>query len=141
GRVGPGADDHGAQLRGVRAAADLLPQRAAPHRQAGDPRGDSHRPGQRSSHHDQAERTELSRVDAPTRTDPPYVPIRTNRWAPHQKAPRWLLLAGALIVVGAVLVALVHKPTHTQQAGDLKGFLTDMRTDIQSCAGGVHESL
>jgi hypothetical protein len=80
-------------------------------------------------------------VDAPTRTDPPYVPIRTNRWAPHQKAPRWLLLAGALIVVGIVLVALVHKPSHPQQASDLKGFLTDMRTDIQSCAGGVHESL
>jgi hypothetical protein len=80
-------------------------------------------------------------VDSPTRTDPPYVPIRTERWAPHQKAPRWLLLAGVLIVVGIVLVALVHKPSHTQQAGDLKGFLTDVNTDIESCAGGVRESL
>jgi len=79
-------------------------------------------------------------VDVPTRTDPPYVPIRTSRWAPHQKTPRWLLLAGALIVVGIVLVALVHKPSHAQQAGDLKGFLTDVNTDIESCSGGVRES-
>jgi hypothetical protein len=79
-------------------------------------------------------------VDAPTRTDPPYVPIRTSRWAPHQKAPRWLLLAGALIVVGIVLVALTHKPSRSQQAGDLNGVLKDMTTGIQSCAGGVGES-
>lgn len=79
-------------------------------------------------------------MDAPTRTDPPYVPIRTSRWAPHQKTPRWLLLAGALIVVGIVLVALVHRPSHAQQAGDLKGFLADVNTDIESCAGGVRES-
>ncbi len=80
-------------------------------------------------------------MDSPTRTDPPYVPIRTDRWAPHQKAPRWLLLAGALVVVGIVLVALVHKPSQAQRAGDLKGFLTDVNTDIESCAGGVRESL
>ena len=80
-------------------------------------------------------------MDSPTRTDPPYVPIRTERWAPHQKAPRWLLLAGVLIVVGIVLVALVHKPSQAQRAGDLKGFLTDVNTDIESCAGGVRESL
>ena len=79
-------------------------------------------------------------MDVPTRTDPPYVPIRTSRWAPHQKTPRWLLLAGVLIVVGIVLVALVHKPSHAQQAGDLKGFLTDVNTDIESCSGGVRES-
>ena len=79
-------------------------------------------------------------MDAPTRTDPPYVPIRTSRWAPHQRAPRWLLLAGALIVVGIVLVALTHKPSRSQQAGDLNGVLKDMTTDIQSCAGGVGES-
>ncbi|MGO9218208.1 MAG: hypothetical protein ACLP5E_10645 [Streptosporangiaceae bacterium] len=80
-------------------------------------------------------------MDSPTRTDPPYVPIRTDRWAPHQKAPRWLLLVGVLIVVGIVLVALVHKPSQAQRAGDLKGFLTDVNTDIESCAGGVRESL
>jgi hypothetical protein len=80
-------------------------------------------------------------VNTPTRTDPPYVPIRKTGWAGQRKAPRWLLLAGALIVMGIVLVALVHKPSHAEQASDLKGFLTDMRTDTQSCAAGVGESL
>ncbi|MGP7996451.1 MAG: hypothetical protein ACLPKI_03805 [Streptosporangiaceae bacterium] len=80
-------------------------------------------------------------MESPTRTDPPYVPIRTSGWAPHAKTPRWLLLAGVLIVVGIVLVALVHKPSKSEQAGDLKGFLTDMRTDTESCAAGVSESL
>ena len=79
-------------------------------------------------------------MDAPTRTDPPYVPIRTSRWAPHQKAPRWLLIAGALIVAGIVLVALTQKPSRSERAGDLNGVLKDMTTDIQSCAGGVGES-
>ncbi len=80
-------------------------------------------------------------METPTRTDPPYVPIRKTGWAGQRKAPRWLLLAGALIVVGIVLVALVHKPSQAEQAGDLKGFLTDMRTETQSCAAGVSESL
>jgi hypothetical protein len=80
-------------------------------------------------------------VETPTRTDPPYVPIRKTGWAGQRRAPRWLLLAGALIVAGIVLVALVHKPSKTEQANDLKGFLTDMRTDTESCAAGVSESL
>ena len=80
-------------------------------------------------------------METPTRTDPPYVPIRKTGWAGQQKAPRWLLLAGAVIVVGIVLVALVHKPSKTEQASDLKGFLTDMRTATESCAAGVGESL
>jgi hypothetical protein len=39
-----------------------------------------------------------------------------------------------------VLVALTHKPSRSQQAGDLNGVLKDMTADIQSCAGGVGES-
>jgi hypothetical protein len=79
-------------------------------------------------------------VETPTRTDPPYVPVRKAGWV-HQKTPRWLWLAAALIVVGIVLVALVHRPSKSQQARDLTGFLTDMRTATQSCAAGVGESL
>jgi hypothetical protein len=52
-----------------------------------------------------------------------------------------VLLAGAVLVAAAVLVALVHKPSQAQRASDLRGFLTDMNTDIESCAGGVSESL
>jgi hypothetical protein len=79
-------------------------------------------------------------VETPTRTDPPYVPVRKAGWV-HQKTPRWLWVTAALIVVGIVLVALVHKPSKSQQAGDLTGFLTDMRTATESCAAGVSESL
>src|SRR6185437_418390 len=80
-------------------------------------------------------------MGAPTRTDPPWVPIRTSRWPVSPKTPRWLLLVGLVILIGAVLVALVHKPTKPQQATDLKAFLHEMTTDVQSCAGGVRESL
>jgi hypothetical protein len=79
-------------------------------------------------------------VETPTRTDPPYVPIRHTRWPVH-KTPRWLLLAGAVVLAGAVLVGLAHRPSQAQRASDVKAFLADMNTDIESCAGGVRESL
>lgn len=78
-------------------------------------------------------------METPTRTDPPYVPIRHTRW-PDRKTPRWLLLAGVVVLVGAVLVGLAHRPSRSQRAGDVTQFLADMTTDIQSCAGGVRES-
>ena len=76
----------------------------------------------------------------PSGGDPPYVPIRHTRW-PTRRAPRWALPAAALIVVGAVLVGLVHRPSTAERASDLRAFLSDMTTDIESCAGGVGESL
>jgi hypothetical protein len=79
-------------------------------------------------------------MEAPLRTDPPYVPIRHTPW-PKQKAPRWLMLAGLVVLLGAVLVGLAHRPSQAQRAGDLRGFLADVNTDIESCAGGVRESL
>jgi hypothetical protein len=74
------------------------------------------------------------------RTEPPFVPIRRGRW-PVGRTPRWLLLAVAALVVAAVLVGLAHRPSPPQRAADLRAFLADMRTDIQSCAGGVRESM
>jgi hypothetical protein len=79
-------------------------------------------------------------MNAPPRADPPYVPIRHTRW-PTRRTPRPLLLAGIVLLAGAVLVALVHRPSQTQRASDLRGFLTNMTADIESCAGGVRESL
>ena len=79
-------------------------------------------------------------MDTPTRTDPPYVPIRATRW-PVRKTPRWAWLVGAVLLIAAVLVGLAHKPTHSQLAGDLQGFMADMRTGTESCAGGVSESM
>ena len=79
-------------------------------------------------------------MQTPTRTDPPHIPLRHGGW-PAFKAPRWLFAAGALVLAGAVLVGLAQHPTRSQRAADLNTFLHDMTTDIQSCAGGVRESL
>jgi hypothetical protein len=79
-------------------------------------------------------------MSPPVRTEPPYVPIRRGRW-PVGRTPRWLVPAVAALVAAAVLVGLAHRPSSAQRAADLRAFLADMRTDIQSCAGGVGESL
>jgi hypothetical protein len=79
-------------------------------------------------------------MQTPARADPPYVPIRHTAW-PTRKTPRWLLAAGVLVLVAAVLVGIAVHPSRSQRATDLNGFLADMKTDIQSCAGGVRESL
>jgi hypothetical protein len=79
-------------------------------------------------------------MSTPITTDPPAVPLRHGGWPVH-KAPRWLLAAGVLVVAAAVLVGLAIHPTRSQRAADVNGFLRDMTTDIQSCAGGVRESL
>jgi hypothetical protein len=79
-------------------------------------------------------------MDTPTRTEPPYVPLRHSRWVTH-RTPRWVWLAGALILMGAVVVGIAVHPSRSQRATDMNGFLADMKTDIQSCSGGVRESL
>ncbi len=73
-------------------------------------------------------------------TTPPYIPVRSSGW-PRPRIPRWLYLALAAFLVVAVLVALVHKPSKAEQATDLRGFLSYVTGDIESCAGGVSESL
>jgi hypothetical protein len=55
--------------------------------------------------------------------------------------PRSVLLAIAGLLIAAVAVALVHKPTTAERATDMRGVLQEMTADIQSCAGGVSESL
>jgi hypothetical protein len=79
-------------------------------------------------------------MQSPPRADPPYVPIRHTAW-PVRRTPRWLFAAGLAIVVAGVLVGLAVHPSKSQRAADMNGFLTDMTTDIQSCAGGVRDSL
>jgi hypothetical protein len=79
-------------------------------------------------------------MQSPPRTDPPYVPIRHTAW-PVRRTPRWWFAAGAAIVVAGVLVGIAVHPSKSQRAADLNGFLADMKTDIQSCAGGVRDSL
>lgn len=79
-------------------------------------------------------------MSSPVRADPPYVPIRHTRW-PARRTPRWAVIVLALLIVAGVLVGLSHKPSASQQGADMRGFLNEMTADIESCAGGVSESL
>jgi hypothetical protein len=68
------------------------------------------------------------------------VPLRQSRW-PVPRTPRWLLLALVVLVAAGVAVAWPHRPSTAERATDLHEFLTSMRSGIESCAGGVSESL
>jgi hypothetical protein len=52
-----------------------------------------------------------------------------------------MLAAGALLVAGLVLAAVPHRPSTEQRAADLRGMVQNLTTDIESCAGGVSDSL
>jgi hypothetical protein len=60
---------------------------------------------------------------------------------PVRRTPRWVLLAVVLVVAATVVFSLVHRPSQAQRASDMRGFLSDVTADIESCAGGVGESL
>lgn len=79
-------------------------------------------------------------ADPTVATEPPCVPRRSSAW-PQRKIPRWSYLAASALLVAAVAVGLVHKPTQGERASDLRGFLQQVTADIESCAGGVGESL
>lgn len=65
---------------------------------------------------------------------------RPTGW-PVLRTPRWMLAAAAVLVAGLVLVAIPHRPSTAQRAADLQGTVHDLTTDIESCAGGVTDSL
>jgi hypothetical protein len=73
------------------------------------------------------------------KTEPAFVPVRSG-W-PTRRPPRWVLAAGAALVAVAVSIGLVHQPTSGQRAADLRTFLHQLNVDVQSCSGGVRESL
>jgi hypothetical protein len=58
-----------------------------------------------------------------------------------RRTPRWLLLAAVPLLMFAVAVALVHRPSTAERASDMRGFLQEVNNDIESCSGGVSESL
>src|SRR5262245_62511133 len=74
------------------------------------------------------------------RADPSLAPVRGSGW-PTRRVPRWALAAGAVLLAIAVAVGLWHRPTTGQRAADLHTFLHQLNDDIQSCSGGVRESL
>ena len=79
-------------------------------------------------------------MQAPPRPDPPYIPIRQSGWT-VRRAPRWAIAAIAVLVAIGVAVGLSHRPTTGQRATDLRTVLHSLTSEIESCAGGVRESL
>jgi hypothetical protein len=77
-------------------------------------------------------------VSSLLRQEPPRV--RATGW-PVRRTPRWVLLAAVGLVLVAVAVGLVHKPSQAQRASDMNGVLQTLSADMESCAGGVGESL
>ena len=78
-------------------------------------------------------------MDSPTKTEPPYVPLRHTGWA-TRRTPLWVFAAIIVLIGGVVLVSLSHKPSTAQRASDLSGYLKDVNAGIESCAGGMRDS-
>jgi hypothetical protein len=57
------------------------------------------------------------------------------------RTPKWLLAVGVVLVVGLTLAAIPHRPSTAQRAADLRGMVNDLNVDIESCAGGVNDSI
>jgi hypothetical protein len=70
----------------------------------------------------------------------PGVSGRPSGW-PVLRTPKWMLAGGAVLVAGLVIFAIPHHPSTGQRAADLRGMVHDLNTDIESCAGGVTDSL
>jgi hypothetical protein len=79
-------------------------------------------------------------VPSITSSDRPGVSARPNGW-PVRRTPRWFWLAVVLFLLAVVAVALVHRPSTAERASDMRGFLVQVNADIESCSGGVAESL
>jgi hypothetical protein len=52
-----------------------------------------------------------------------------------------MLAGGLVLVAGLTLAAIPHHPSTAQRAADLRGMVHDLNTDIESCAGGVTDSI
>ena len=68
------------------------------------------------------------------------IPTRRSGW-PVLRTPRWMLAGAVVLVAGLTLAAIPHHPSSSQRVTDLRGVVQEMNTDIESCAGGVSESL
>ena len=68
------------------------------------------------------------------------IPTRPSGW-PVLRTPRWMLAGAVVLVAGLTLAAIPHHPSASERASDLRGVVQEMNTDIESCAGGVSESL
>jgi len=79
-------------------------------------------------------------VEPPTKTEPPFVPLRHTGWA-SRRTPLWVFAAIIALAAGVVIVSLTHKPSQQERASDLAGYFSDVNTGIESCAGGARDSI
>lgn len=68
------------------------------------------------------------------------VPSRPSGW-PVLRTPKWMLAAALVLVAGLALAAIPHHPSTAERAADLRGMVHDLNTDIESCAGGINDSM
>jgi hypothetical protein len=52
-----------------------------------------------------------------------------------------MLAGGLVLAAGLTLAAIPHHPSTAQRAADLRAMVSDLNTDIESCAGGVTDSI
>jgi hypothetical protein len=77
----------------------------------------------------------------PTRDMPPgNSATRRSGW-PVLRTPKWMIAGAVVLVAGLTLAAIPHHPSTSERASDLRGAVQEMNADIESCAGGVSESL
>lgn len=79
-------------------------------------------------------------MESPTKTEPPFVPLRHTGWA-TRRTPLWVFAAVIALAAGVLIVSLSHKPSQAQRASDLTGYFHDVDAGIESCAGGVRDSI
>lgn len=60
---------------------------------------------------------------------------------PVLRTPKWMIAGAVVLVAGLVLAAIPHRPSTAERVADLRGVVNDLTTDIESCAGGVTDSL
>jgi hypothetical protein len=65
---------------------------------------------------------------------------RASGW-PVLRTPRWMIAGSLVLAAGLTLAAIPHHPSTAQRAADLRGMVHDLNTDIESCAGGVNDSI
>jgi len=73
-------------------------------------------------------------------TTPGRVSQRPSGW-PVLRTPRWMLAGAVVLVAGLTLAAIPHRPSTAERATDLRGMVYDLNVDIESCAGGVTDSI
>lgn len=65
---------------------------------------------------------------------------RPSGW-PVLRTPKWMLAGGLVLVAGLTIAAIPHHPSTAERITDLRTTVHDLNVDIESCAGGVTDSM